>query len=209
MSLFGPFSRHYYFFSACVAAYDLHKSFRFVIMVKITGHKWFPVHFKHFLANICHIFNVFRKISNSWSDLHRHSESLFDKPHDFLLVLHCYYASILYRFQDIATVTWPWPRPLWGIVGLSSPASKIRRVPKIKNNGQVMLTPPQTCSRGIRRYRRINIALHSTAQKFTNNTRMWANTQRDIRPAEYRWRPLFNAAKYGWHQLLECRAVTL
>jgi len=24
---------------------------------------------------------------------------------------------------------------------------------------------------------------------------MWANTQRDGRPAEYRWRPLFNGAK--------------
>ena len=40
-------------------------------------------------------------------------------------------------------------------------------------------------------------------------TRMWANAQRDGRPAEYRWRPLFNAAKFGWHPLLECRAVTL
>jgi len=30
-----------------------------------------------------------------------------------------------------------------------------------------------------------------------NNTRMWANAQRDGRPAEYRWRPLFNAAKFG------------
>jgi len=29
-------------------------------------------------------------------------------------------------------------------------------------------------------------------------TRMWANAQRDGRPAEYRWRPLFNAAKFGW-----------
>ena len=26
---------------------------------------------------------------------------------------------------------------------------------------------------------------------------MWANAQRDGRPAEYRWRPLFNAAKLG------------
>jgi len=25
------------------------------------------------------------------------------------------------------------------------------------------------------------------------NTRMWANAQRDGRPAKYRWRPLFNA----------------
>ena len=30
-----------------------------------------------------------------------------------------------------------------------------------------------------------------------NETRMWANAQRDGRPAEYRWRSLFNAAKFG------------
>jgi len=30
-----------------------------------------------------------------------------------------------------------------------------------------------------------------------NLTRMWANAQRDGRPAEHRWRPLFNAAKFG------------
>jgi len=28
-------------------------------------------------------------------------------------------------------------------------------------------------------------------------TKMWANAQRDGRPAEYRWRPLFNARKFG------------
>ena len=38
---------------------------------------------------------------------------------------------------------------------------------------------------------------------------MWTNAQRDGRPAEYRWRPLFNAAKFGWRPLLECCAVTL
>jgi len=38
---------------------------------------------------------------------------------------------------------------------------------------------------------------------------MWANAQRDGRPAEYRWRPLFNAAKFGWCPVLECHAVTL
>ena len=39
--------------------------------------------------------------------------------------------------------------------------------------------------------------------------RMWANAQCDGRPTEYRWCPLFNAAKFGWRPLLECRAVTL
>jgi len=38
---------------------------------------------------------------------------------------------------------------------------------------------------------------------------MWANAQRDGRPAEYRWRPVFNAAKFGWRLLVDCRAVTL
>jgi len=30
-----------------------------------------------------------------------------------------------------------------------------------------------------------------------NQLEMWANAQRDGRPAEHRWRPLFNAAKFG------------
>jgi len=38
---------------------------------------------------------------------------------------------------------------------------------------------------------------------------MWANAQRDGRPAEHRWRPLFDAAKFGWCSLLYCCAVTL
>jgi len=29
------------------------------------------------------------------------------------------------------------------------------------------------------------------------NTRMWANAQPDGRPAEHKWRPLFNAPKFG------------
>ena len=32
---------------------------------------------------------------------------------------------------------------------------------------------------------------------------MWANAQFDGRPAEYRWRPLFNAAKVCWRPLLD------
>ena len=40
-------------------------------------------------------------------------------------------------------------------------------------------------------------------------TRMWANAQRDGRPAEHRWHPVFQTAKFGWRPLLECRAVTL
>ena len=36
-----------------------------------------------------------------------------------------------------------------------------------------------------------------------NMTRMWANAQPDGRPAEHRWRPLFNAAKFSWRPLLD------
>ena len=32
---------------------------------------------------------------------------------------------------------------------------------------------------------------------------MWANAQRDGRPAEHGWRPLFNAAKFGRRPLLD------
>ena len=42
--------------------------------------------------------------------------------------------------------------------------------------------------------------LHRAAIKSANVEsilEMWANIQRDGRPAEYRWRPLFNAAKFG------------
>jgi len=38
---------------------------------------------------------------------------------------------------------------------------------------------------------------------------MWANAQRDGRPAEYRWRPLFNARKLSWRPILECPVVML
>ena len=36
-------------------------------------------------------------------------------------------------------------------------------------------------------------ALAKTQTKYTQ-LEMWANAQSDVRPAEYRWRPLFNAA---------------
>ena len=32
--------------------------------------------------------------------------------------------------------------------------------------------------------------------KEKNKLEMWANAQCDYRPAEYRWRPLFKAAKF-------------
>jgi len=34
---------------------------------------------------------------------------------------------------------------------------------------------------------------------------MWVNAQHDGCPAEYKWRPVLNAAKFGSCPLLECR----
>jgi len=43
---------------------------------------------------------------------------------------------------------------------------------------------------------------------YYNKLEMWANAQRHGRPAEYRWRPLFNAAVW-LTPTTRCRAVTL
>ena len=42
-----------------------------------------------------------------------------------------------------------------------------------------------------------NIILIVVGTLGTTPTRMWANAQPDGRPAEHRWRPVFNAAKFG------------
>jgi len=49
------------------------------------------------------------------------------------------------------------------------------------------------------RYFRCKPVIPKTRQKLE----MWANAQRRGRPAEHRWRPLFNAAKFGWRSLLD------
>ena len=47
------------------------------------------------------------------------------------------------------------------------------------------------------------IYLFTKTLQYHSKLEMWANAQRDGRPAEYRWRPLFNAAKFGWRPLLD------
>jgi len=39
---------------------------------------------------------------------------------------------------------------------------------------------------------------YSSAKIIKIKLEMWANAQRDGRPAKYRWRPLFNTAKLFW-----------
>ena len=58
-------------------------------------------------------------------------------------------------------------------------------------------------------YTAFTICWHLIRITFPKTIEMWANAQRDGRPAECRWYPLFNAAKFSWRPLLECRAVTL
>ena len=48
----------------------------------------------------------------------------------------------------------------------------------------------------------LTIFIHRNIKPVANKrkrekTRMWANAQPDGRPAEHRWRPLFNAPKFG------------
>jgi len=38
------------------------------------------------------------------------------------------------------------------------------------------------------------ISVFSFFEKILNKLEMWANVKQDGRPAEYRWRPLFNTA---------------
>jgi len=49
---------------------------------------------------------------------------------------------------------------------------------------------------------------HTSVETETWKTRMWANAQRDGRPAEHSWRPLFNAAKVGWRPTCSNAAKT-
>jgi len=51
-------------------------------------------------------------------------------------------------------------------------------------------------------------AIHHRHKYYMIKLEMWANAQRDGRPAEHRWRPLFNAAVWLTPST-RCRAVTL
>jgi len=42
-----------------------------------------------------------------------------------------------------------------------------------------------------------NLLSLENCEFFIDKLEMWANAQRDGRPAEHRWRPVFNAAKFG------------
>ena len=85
--------------------------------------------------------------------------------------------------------------PRWRIFGdflrPAFPASRVQHVsdlhPKICTKATPCVEVWQTCN--LRRLR--------LGKEKKKKTRMWANAQPDGRPAEHRWRPLFNAAKFG------------
>ena len=54
--------------------------------------------------------------------------------------------------------------------------------------------PPQRACMATRSGQNIHDSEKFTWSISQNQTRMWANAQRDGRPAEHRWRPLFDAA---------------
>jgi len=62
--------------------------------------------------------------------------------------------------------------------------------------------------RGTKHVFRMNLGqIHSAVPEIfhmqNKKLEMWANAQRDGHPAEHRWRPLFNTAKFGWRPLLD------
>jgi len=85
-----------------------------------------------------------------------------------------------------------WPCCNWYTVGLG--CMKRKSAPH----------PPRSTAAGL-----IACPVDKILSVIRYKTRMWANSQRDGRPAEYRCRPLFNAANFGWRPLPEWRAVTL
>ena len=76
------------------------------------------------------------------------------------------------------------------MVDIQSPTAEIRRGKKKKKkkerNYRMKIYMVSLLHRAAIRRRNYRIKLE-----------MWANAQPDGRPAEHRWRPLFNAAKFG------------
>ena len=87
------------------------------------------------------------------------------------------------------------------LINLINYSISVGQIPDIWQTAIVTPVPkvpqPAACSD----YRPVSVT--TILSRITERTRMWANAQRDGRPAEYRWRPLFNAAKFSWCPLLD------
>ena len=72
----------------------------------------------------------------------------------------------------------------------------------LNNPGQVLTEDDELVSynvdwMGNYRGNSLYIYIYSHKDSMKIKLEMWANAQRDGRPGEHRWRPLFNAAKFG------------
>jgi len=73
-----------------------------------------------------------------------------------------------------------------------NPASVSRRLNRYTSKGVALTSLP--IKQNMHSYMNANCKVTRSSPPQKKETRMWANAQRDGRPAEYRWRPLFNAA---------------
>jgi len=70
----------------------------------------------------------------------------------------------------------------------------LKRDVKLQPTNQLSLCTPK------QKYNQVISSLVNFLRKHNEKifrTRMWANAQPDGRPVEHRWRPLFNATKFG------------
>jgi len=83
--------------------------------------------------------------------------------------------------------------------GLSNQQLKSASTPVLLNGSADELTSKSVADADCRisQVSRLKMSKLSPPQTNTFITRMWANAQPDGRLAEHRWRPLFNAAKFG------------
>jgi len=83
-------------------------------------------------------------------------------------------------------------RPKIGVLGIWPPKWGVIATPK----GTSLRGTSQVTYRSSKSVR--HVRTRRDPKKKVKRTRMWANAERDGRPGKYRWRPLFNAAKFGW-----------
>ena len=117
-----------------------------------------------------------------------------------------HHKSVRIKIKLAASLTDRWDTLPYPVMGKSQ---IISRVPKPKSSGiKSWILTAKSQSQTLRNTR-FTDAKHPNRKLQSNPNQsaqpsvwkqleMWANAQRDGRPAVHRWRPLFNAAKFGW-----------
>jgi len=96
------------------------------------------------------------------------------------------------------------------LVSLVGDFSWLASVISVPFNASTRLGDRKTCNNLLRLFLDVlfghlvqpGVTPQKIASWIKSETRTWADAQRDGRPAECRWCPLFNAAKFGWRPLL-------